>query len=813
MPQGERDAFKRESGANPEQTRYCNRQQHPDKWSLPNGGKAQRCDGSQETCLVGANDDALVGVGLLFNFYNHKMKKVLVAALLVAGLIRTAGAASAYESDSIKMNLKVDEVVVVGQRMAVKKENVSQRIEMIHLALIERAPQKDLTSILKENAGLDVVQYPGILSGVSIRGFRPENGKLNSKTLILINGRPAGSANLGMIDLSNVERVEVLKGPASALYGPTAMGGVVNIITKNSKGAIGGMAAFSYGTCDKVNSSVSAGGSITSKLDFDAGFSISNNPKDYKMGKGNIFRGWLGGGEVTNFYKKTGAETTDPDKRGDGDTRPFTKYTKTNMDLRLGYDICRDWKLNAYVNRSIANDVESPGDIAYGTTPTRKDLNYSSGDISLTGSIGRNVTAMVKGYYGRDVSDDEVIYEKKAFVTPYLSISRELEWSGVQAQSVVRINQHHITIGVDYAHSQSLSERYNNLGERIKPYNQDFALRNFGLYVQGNLEFFKGKLLASLGGRYDFNKYDLKQTEKMTNPANKENNAIFSPSLGITYKVLPGLSIKANAGSGFSYADVYQLAGYSEVFDTKNKTVAITVGNKNLKNLESKSFDLGVSYNKNGWSTELGYFRTESKNNGVQVFVDVTADNLNNLEVKYTTKDGKFIYADGSEIKGLNTFQNASTGTIDGLEASVAYNFGYLAANRFDLTSYIKFTSILNANEELDEYGLGKMSHRMLNVADNNIVYGTDYKSNKLSAGFKGRYVGYRYDRNWSFYDQYVEVRYPQMMTLDLYLGYDVTKKISLMGYVSNVTDENYYEKRGYNLPGRMFSMKATINF
>ena len=105
------------------------------------------------------------------------------------------------------------------------------------------------------------------------------------------------------------------------------------------------------------------------------------------------------------------------------------------------------------------------------------------------------------------------------------------------------------------------------------------------------------------------------------------------------------------------------------------------------------------------------------------------------------------------------------------------------------------------------------MSHRMLNVADNNIVYGTDYKSNKLSAGFKGRYVGYRYDRNWSFYDQYVEVRYPQMMTLDLYLGYDVTKKISLMGYVSNVTDENYYEKRGYNLPGRMFSMKATINF
>lgn len=733
---------------------------------------------------------------------------------MIAGLANSLAAAGVYESDSVKMRLKVDEVVVVGQRMATKKENLSQKIETVLPAQILRMPQQDLTSVLKEYAGLDVVQYPGILSGVSIRGFRPENGKLNAKTLILINGRPAGSANLGMLDLSNVERVEVLKGPASALYGPTAMGGVVNIITKTSKGGVKGAASFSYGSYNKVGSSVSAGGSITSKIDFDAGISTSNNPKNYKLGKGNTFRGWFDGGEVTSYFKNTGAQAAESDKRGDGETRPFTKSTKTNMDLRLGYDICRNWRVNAYVNRSVADGVESPGDIAVGSSPTRKDLAYTSTDISINGMITDNTSVSVRGYYGKDVSDDEVIFEKKAFVTPYLSISRLLEWSGVQAQGVVKIKQHSLTAGIDYGSSVSTSERFNNAGAGIKPYNQNFSLGNVGIYLQGNLSFLDGRLLAAVGGRYDINQFNLKATNLMTNPARKDDNSIFSPSVGVTFKALPYLSLKANYGAGFSYADVYQLAGYSEVFTAKDKTVAVTVGNSELKNLESNSVDFGIAFKKSGWSTELTYFRTSSKNNGVGVLMDVTADNLNRFGIKYTTDPtGKFIYSDGSTIKGINSFKNAEKSTIDGVEASVAYDFGYLASNRYELIAHLQLNSILNANEVLDEYGLGKMDHRMLNIANNTLIFGTDYRYNGLSAGFKGRYVGYRYDRNWNYYDQYVEVRYPQMMTMDLYLGYAVTQKINLMGYLSNVTDENYYEKRGYNLPGRMYSIKATVTF
>lgn len=742
------------------------------------------------------------------------MKRRVITAFLIAGLANSLAAAGVYESDSVKMRLKVDEVVVVGQRMATKKENLPQKIETVLSAQILRMPQQDLTSVLKEYAGLDVIQYPGILSGVSIRGFRPENGKINAKTLILINGRPAGSANLGMLDLSNVERVEVLKGPASALYGPTAMGGVVNIITKTSKGSVKGIATFGYGSYSKVSSSVAAGGSITRKLDFDAGISIGSNPKNYKLGKGNTFRGWLDGGEATSYIKSTGAQTTESDKRGDGETRPFTKSTKTNMDFRLGYDICHNWRVNAYVNRSVADDVESPGDIAKGSSPTRKNLAYTSTDISITGRITDNTSISVRGYYGKDVSDDEVIFENKAFVTPYLSMSRLLEWTGVQAQGVVKVKQHSLTAGIDYGSSSSTSERFNNTGAGIKPNTQNFSIGNLGLYLQGNLSFFDGRLLTAVGGRYDINQFNLRATNFMTYPVKKDDNAMFSPSVGVTFKALPSLLLKANFGTGFSYADVYQLAGYSEAYSTKTKTMAITVGNSELKNLESKSVDFGIAFKKGGWSTELTYFRTSSKNNGVGVLLDLTADNLNRYGVKYTTDAaGKFIFSDGSPISSINTFKNAEKGTIDGLEASVAYDFGYLASNRYELIAHLQLNSILNANEVLDELGLGKMDHQMLNIANNTLIFGTDYRYGGLSAGFKGRYIGYRYDRNWNYTDKYVEVRYPQMMTMDLYLGYAVTQKINLMGYVSNVTDENYYEKRGYNLPGRMYSLKATVTF
>ena len=116
--------------------------------------------------------------------------------------------------------------------------------------------------MLKKNAGVDVIQYSGALSGIGIRGFRPQISGINKRSLLLIDGRPSGVTNLATLLLDNVERIEVLKGAASAVYGSSAMGGVVNVITRQSRGKIGGNARIGGGSFGTSEFAGRAGGSV-----------------------------------------------------------------------------------------------------------------------------------------------------------------------------------------------------------------------------------------------------------------------------------------------------------------------------------------------------------------------------------------------------------------------------------------------------------------------------------------------------------------------------------------------------------------------
>ena len=116
--------------------------------------------------------------------------------------------------------------------------------------------------MLKKNAGVDVVQYSGALSGIGIRGFRPQFSGINKRSLLLIDGRPSGVTNLATLLLDNVERIEVLKGAASAVYGSSAMGGVVNVITRQSRGKIGGSARVGGGSFGASEFAGRVGGSV-----------------------------------------------------------------------------------------------------------------------------------------------------------------------------------------------------------------------------------------------------------------------------------------------------------------------------------------------------------------------------------------------------------------------------------------------------------------------------------------------------------------------------------------------------------------------
>ncbi|MGQ9695334.1 MAG: TonB-dependent receptor plug domain-containing protein [Thermodesulfobacteriota bacterium] len=147
----------------------------------------------------------------------------------------------------------MDQVVVTATKTEVAISESPQAISVLTREEIIKNPQLTLGEIIQRATGMEVSQYGprGALSLPKIRGA--ESGQV----LVLINGRRISDAQSGQFDLSSlpilkedIERIEVLRGAASALYGADAMGGVINIITKKPAPEAYTRAAAAYGRFD-----------------------------------------------------------------------------------------------------------------------------------------------------------------------------------------------------------------------------------------------------------------------------------------------------------------------------------------------------------------------------------------------------------------------------------------------------------------------------------------------------------------------------------------------------------------------------------
>ncbi|MFB6306429.1 MAG: TonB-dependent receptor [Flavobacteriales bacterium] len=235
------------------------------------------------------------------------MKKQILSILSSSLLIGNSIAFSVPKVDSSKaMNdtsLILKPIKVEGVRMKLKKEDLPQSINLIKEKDIKSTLGNEVTDIIKKQSSVNVIQYPNLLSGVGIRGFRPQVFGLNQRTQLLVNGRPAGSSNLSLLNYSNAKQIEVIKGATSALYGSQAMGGTINIVPKKSKGAIKTNIIAEISSFKTYRSGFHTGGSITKKLDFDLDFSYFSRNDNFEFGGDNIFRDAMGNDKAKLLFK------------------------------------------------------------------------------------------------------------------------------------------------------------------------------------------------------------------------------------------------------------------------------------------------------------------------------------------------------------------------------------------------------------------------------------------------------------------------------------------------------------------------------
>lgn len=388
-----------------------------------------------------------------------------------------------------------DLVAVVGTREPQALGRTVADVVVIDSSTIRNAAADSVEDLIRKFSGMQVTRNggPGQSGGYFIRGASA------SGTLVLIDGVRVGSASLGQaefeaLSLAQIDHIEVLRGPASSLYGADAVGGVVHIFTRRGEGG------------PRVTGSAAIGGYRSYQGDI--GVSGSQGGFDYAVTVGRE-----SSDGVSALRPNDQFGNFNPDKDG---------YSRNHGNLRLGYTPAPghrigvnllETKLNAQYDASEFN----PPDFIQDPSPDfRNHLKTRLGSIDYRGVITSLWTTTLQA--SNSVDD---------LKSGGIAISRfKTERTQATWQNALQLTA-----------DQRVILAYEHLREQVEgDVFADKPSRNNNAFVVGYSGRFIDALIAEASFRYDHNS---------VYGSNKTGN------IGLSYELIPGLKVRALAGRTF----------------------------------------------------------------------------------------------------------------------------------------------------------------------------------------------------------------------------------------------------------------------
>ena len=270
-----------------------------------------------------------------------KLCTVEASQTLVLALGLLGAAARAQETERPVVQLR--EVVVSATRMARPAGDVVADVTVIDRETLERAGPVGLADVLARVPGLEIMRNGGLgnATSVFVRGGESRHTAVLVDGVRLDSQNVSGGANWNTIPLAQIDRIEIVRGPTSAVYGSDAVAGVIQIFTKKGEGTFAPSLAFGYG------------GYNTQTLDFTA--SGSAGLLDYSFG--------ISGATSDGFNIRT-VSTQNPDADG---------YISNSGNVRLGLQINPDQRLELTALQS-RMDAQYDG----GLTKDYRSINSNS---------------------------------------------------------------------------------------------------------------------------------------------------------------------------------------------------------------------------------------------------------------------------------------------------------------------------------------------------------------------------------------------------------------------------------------------------
>ena len=199
------------------------------------------------------------------------MSKILSLILGLLFFTSAIQAQSVQSQQAVSDSLELDRIVITASKIPLSQRETTKPVIIIDRQEIERNAGRDLSQILNQQSGIRVNDSYGAPSNGRILYMQ---GAAAQNTLILVDGLPindpsgvGGLFDLRLLPTNNLERIEVIKGSQSTLYGTDAIAGVINLITRSGdENRISGTGRISYGSYNTFNGNIGISGSAGERV-------------------------------------------------------------------------------------------------------------------------------------------------------------------------------------------------------------------------------------------------------------------------------------------------------------------------------------------------------------------------------------------------------------------------------------------------------------------------------------------------------------------------------------------------------------------
>ena len=482
---------------------------------------------------------------------------------------------------------------------------IAGTVQIIHQDRIEKSTARSVADLLAENAVGFMSEWSPGQTSINIRGAASEGqGRdFKSQVLVLINGHRAGTANVSKLSTADIQRIEIVRGPSSVVYGSQNMGGVINIILKTGRTAPGNMVQTSVGSWNLYQGTVQAGGVI--------------NGFDYYLG--------------------ATASTRDNYQVGGGKIEENTAWTRWGGTAAFGYQFDPNNRIDVTVRTDGIYDAGFRGSSA---NLFAFDTRYNrSVDMSYNGKVGDRGNIFWQGYYVQDVDDLNNPSPLSALnaITARTTVDhnrRSLDIVGSRFQPSYNVWEgNQLLVGIDWERSWIRSDRNRAGGSavtQLSPQDNNQTENVWAFYVEDSQSLFTDKLMVRGGLRQTVGTTALDWTPFSTTLLTGSNNySATTYSVGATYAFTDWVTGRVAASSGFRAPTATELGA-----NFTTTPIGTTIfGNPGLSPETSQQVEAGATFNWLGGRFDVVAFQNVIANRIAPITISSVGGVIRQLQV------------------------------------------------------------------------------------------------------------------------------------------------------------------------------------